>query len=68
MDVKYQEGLIAVRAKLKKGRMRYVPMTLELGEELRQFPRVLGRIEFFRRRQERSDLHPKIRTKLNMIS
>ncbi len=47
VDVKYQEGLIAVRAKLKKGRMRYVPMTLELGEELRQFPRVLGEDRIF---------------------
>jgi len=35
-DVLYDEGLIAVRAKLKGGKMRYVPMTPELAGELRQ--------------------------------
>ena len=37
-DLFYEEGLIAVRAKLKGGKMRYVPMAPELAEELRQFP------------------------------
>jgi integrase len=39
-DVLYGEGLIAVRAKLKGGKMRYVPMAPELASELRQFPAV----------------------------
>src|SRR5271170_3975539 len=37
-DVQYREGLIAVRAKLKGGKMRYVPMPSELADELRRFP------------------------------
>jgi integrase len=41
-DIMYSEGLIAVRAKLKGGRMRYVPMTPELAEELRRFPVVIS--------------------------
>jgi integrase len=39
-DVFYGEGLIAVRAKLKRGKMRYVPMAPELASELRRFPAV----------------------------
>jgi integrase len=34
-DVMYREGLLAVRAKLKGGKMRYVPMTPRLAEELK---------------------------------
>ena len=36
-DVMYNEGLLAVRAKLKGGKMRYVPMLPELAEELRLY-------------------------------
>lgn len=36
-DVMYSEGLIAVRAKLKGGKMRYVPMPFELAGELRAY-------------------------------
>ena len=36
-DVMYGEGLLAVRAKLKGGKMRYVPMPPELADELRPF-------------------------------
>lgn len=36
-DVMYGEGLIAVRAKLKGGKMRYVPMPPELAGELRRY-------------------------------
>ena len=36
-DVLYNEGLLAVRAKLKGGKMRYAPMLPELAEELRLF-------------------------------
>ena len=36
-DVMYSEGLLAVRAKLKGGKMRYVPMPPELADELRRF-------------------------------
>jgi hypothetical protein len=42
-----REGLIAVRAKLKGGKMRYVPMASELAGELRRFPVVIGENRIF---------------------
>lgn len=36
-DVMYNEGLLAVRMKLKGGKMRYVPMLPELASEWRRF-------------------------------
>jgi integrase len=41
-DVLYREGLLAVRSKLKGGKMRYVPMPAELAEEMRRYPVTLG--------------------------
>ncbi len=41
-DLRYSEGLIAVRAKLKAGKIRYVPMTPELAAELRKYPITIG--------------------------
>ncbi len=41
-DLLYREGLIAVRAKLKRGKIRYAPMPPELAAELRRYPAVLG--------------------------
>jgi integrase len=46
-DVMYNEGLIAVRAKLKGGKMRYVPMLIELASELTRFPIVIGEDRIF---------------------
>jgi integrase len=46
-DVMYSEGLLAVRAKLKGGKMRYVPMPCELAGELRRFPAVIGEDRIF---------------------
>ena len=46
-DVLYREELIAVRAKLKKGKERYVPMTSELAEEIRRYPAVIGEDRIF---------------------
>ncbi|MEI9978565.1 MAG: site-specific integrase [Edaphobacter sp.] len=46
-DVMYREKLIAVRAKLKKGKLRYVPMTSKLGEEIRRYPAVIGEDRIF---------------------
>jgi integrase len=37
-DVMYGEGLLAVRAKLKGGKMRYVPMLPEVASELERYP------------------------------
>lgn len=34
----YNEGLLAVRSKLKGGKMGYVPMPPELASELRALP------------------------------
>src|SRR5271163_617702 len=41
-DILYNEGLIVVRAKLKKGTARHVAMTPELAEEIRRYPPVIG--------------------------
>ncbi len=41
-DVLHNERLLAVRSKLKGGRMRYVPMPEELATELRRLPVTLG--------------------------
>ena len=46
-DVMYSEGLMAVRSKLKGGKMRYVPMPAELAGELRRFPAVIGEDRIF---------------------
>ena len=46
-DVLYNEGLIAVRAKLKGGKMRYVPMLPELAAELRKYPIVFAEERIF---------------------
>jgi integrase len=46
-DLHYGEGLIAVRAKLKGGKIRYVPLTPELAAELRKYPAVLGEEHLF---------------------
>jgi integrase len=46
-DVRYSEGLLAVREKLKKGKERFVPMTSELAEEIRRYPAVIGQDRIF---------------------
>jgi integrase len=46
-DAMYCEGLLAVRAKLKGGKMRYVPMLPEVADELRRFPAVIGEDRIF---------------------
>lgn len=46
-DIMYDEELIAVRARLKKGKVRYVPMSEELAEEIRRYPTTLGEDRIF---------------------
>lgn len=46
-DVLYREELIAVRAKLKGGKVRYVPMPAELVAEIKRFPAVMGEDRIF---------------------
>jgi integrase len=46
-DVLYGEGLLAVRAKLKGGKMRYVPMLPELAHELKRDLIVIGEDRIF---------------------
>jgi len=46
-DLRYSEGLMAVRAKLKGGKIRYVPMTPELATELRKYPVTIGEERLF---------------------
>jgi integrase len=50
-DLRYGEGLIAVRSKLKGGKIRYVPMTPELAAELRKYPVVIGEEVLFPAKQ-----------------
>jgi len=47
VDILYREGLIAVRSKLKGGKIRYVPMTPELAAEIQRFPAVIGEDRIF---------------------
>jgi integrase len=42
LDVMYAEGLLAVRAKLKGGKMRYVPLLPEVAGELKRYPVVIS--------------------------
>jgi len=46
-DLLYKEELIAVRAKLKGGKVRYVPMPSELAAECRRYPAILGEERIF---------------------
>jgi integrase len=46
-DVLYREELICVRSKLKRGKIRYVPLTPELVVELRKYPTVIGEERIF---------------------
>jgi integrase len=46
-DVMFSEGLLAVRGKLKGGRMRYVPMSPELANELTRYPAVIDEDRIF---------------------
>jgi integrase len=46
-DLLYREELIAVRAKLKGGKVRYVPMPPELTAEFRRYPAILGEERIF---------------------
>lgn len=41
-DVLYREELLAVRSKLKGGKIRYAPMPPELANEFRRYPVVMG--------------------------
>jgi integrase len=45
--VLYGEGLLAVRAKLKKGKVRFVPMASELAAEIRRYPAVIDEDRLF---------------------
>ena len=51
-DLRYTEGLIAVRAKLKAGKIRYVPMIPELAAELRKYPITIGQERLFPPKRE----------------
>ncbi|MGO9261440.1 MAG: tyrosine-type recombinase/integrase [Bryobacteraceae bacterium] len=46
-DLLYKEELIAVRAKLKGGKIRYTPMPPELATEFRRYPAILGEGRIF---------------------
>ncbi len=46
-DLDYAHGLIAVRSRLKKGPIRYVPMARELANQFRRYPAVIGEQRIF---------------------
>jgi integrase len=46
-DLDYPHGVIAVRSRLKQGKVRYVPMTPELAEQFRRYPVVIGEDRIF---------------------
>jgi len=46
-DLLYREELIVIRAKLKGGKVRYVPMPSELVGEFRRYPAILGEERIF---------------------
>ena len=46
-DLLNREELIVVRAKLKGGKVRYVPMPKELSAEFRRYPAILGEERIF---------------------
>lgn len=46
-DALYGEGLLAVRAKLKGGKVRYVPMASELAAEIKRYPAVINQDRIF---------------------
>jgi integrase len=59
-DVMYSEGLLAVRAKLKKGRVRYVPMPSELAAEIRRYPAVIDGDRLFRHKRGEKAARPRL--------
>ena len=60
-DLLFREELIAVRAKLKGGKVRYAPLCLELAAEFKRYPAILGEERIFppepgaRRERQRVD-------------
>jgi integrase len=46
-DILYREGLIVVRSMLKRGKIRYVPLTPELANEIQRYLRVFGQERIF---------------------
>jgi integrase len=56
-DVMYSEGLLAVRAKLKKGK---VPMPSELAAAIRRYPAVIGEDGIFRHKRDEKAGRPRL--------
>ena len=46
-DVLYGEGLLAVRARLKRGKVRFVPMASALAAEIQRYPAVIDEDRIF---------------------
>jgi len=69
-DLLFGEGLIAVRAKLKGGKVRYVPMPPELTREFKQFRTTVGEERIFPRepaaKRERQRVDKSFETILTM--
>ena len=71
-DLRYNEGLIVVPAKLKGGKIRYAPLTPELASELRKHPAVLGEEHLFPPKRgakgERQRVESSFETRLELAS
>ncbi|MDE3179711.1 MAG: site-specific integrase [Acidobacteriota bacterium] len=69
-DLFYSEEVIAVRAKLKRGKVRYVPLSPELAREFRSYPATAGEDRIFppklRAKGERQRVERSFRTVLRM--
>jgi len=46
-DIFYSENVMTVRAKLKRGKVRYVPLSPGLAQEFRRYPAILGEGRIF---------------------
>ncbi len=65
-DILYREGLIAVRSRLKGGKIRYVPMTPELATETQRFLAVIGEDRIFPPKGERQRVEGSFETVLDL--
>jgi integrase len=69
-DIFYSEEVIAVTARLKRGKVRYVPLSLELAREFRCYPAIAGEERIFppklKAKGERQRVERSFRTILRM--
>lgn len=69
-DISYCEEVIVVRARLKRGKVRYVPLSPEFAQEFRRYPAIVGEDRIFppklKAKGERQRVERSFRTILRM--